>query len=304
MEVSGYDKNTFLNKINKKNRLFLIPYFSKIKYDNDYEKFSDKAISVLFDYAKSNNDELDLIVEKYCNYYLEYLKLQNDFKKYGKYKYNSYSELDSYLDSEFNKVYIYVLLISYLTTSYRYEMMLHITALLDQYLDENSEIGLEIGFGSGIDLISREKYFKNYDIYDTNEFSQIFFNLGFALKKQFSFNRSLYTFSDRNKYSYVQLIELMEHLENPKSYIDFIYETLKNGGFLIFTAAVNMANIDHIYLFNNILSVRSLIDREKWDIIDEQCFINSIINYSKSKREEIFKNNKVPYIVVFLLRKK
>lgn len=304
METNQYNNEFFLSEINKSNRLSLIPYYTRIKYDDDYKIFADKIIDIVFEYAKINNDNMDYIGKIYNDYYLNYIDLQNEFNKTGKYKYNTYKELDTILDSSFHKNYIYILLLSFLTTSYRYEMMNYISSCMNKLLKENEENGLEIGFGTGIDLATRLNYFKSYDIFEINEYSQIMFNLLYRNINSIKFNKAFYTFDDEDKYSFVQLIELMEHLETPKEYIDFTHKTLKRGGYLIFTTAVNMANIDHIYLFNNLHSVRKLIDNDKWDIIEEKYFLNSLIKYPEAKINDIVNSNKLPYIVTHILKKK
>jgi SAM-dependent methyltransferase len=303
MIAEHYDKEIFLGKMSKLNRLSLIPHFTRVKRDNKYKQFADRTLDAVFAYAKANGDSMDYIVKAYNDYYFEYIDLQNEFNNNGKYRYGSYEELSKALSPTFQKNYIYVLLLSFLTTTYRYEMMAHISESLQNLLAEKSEIGLEIGFGTGIDLVERLHYCESYDIFEINKYSREMFDLLFADNKTIAFNNVLYTFDDVDKYTFVQLIELMEHLEDPKKYIDLTHKILKKNGCLVFTAAVNMANIDHIYLFNNLQSVRDLIDKEKWEIVDEKCFINSLIKYPEEKINEIINSNKSPYITTHILRK-
>jgi hypothetical protein len=301
--VEEYNPDSFLSKIKKSNRLSLIPYYTRIKTDDEYKKFAEKTIDAIFLYGKSNNDSEDYIVKIYNDYYLEYLELQAEFNKTGRYRFSSYEEVDKILGPIFHKNYIYVLLLSFLTTTYRYEMMKYISGSMANVLKENSENGLEIGFGTGIDLPSRLNYFTNYDIFEINEYSEKIFNLLYADNKTINYNKAFYNFDDENKYSFVQLIELMEHLQDPKKYIDLSHKILKKNGRLIFTTAVNMANIDHIYLFNNLQSVRDLIDESKWKVVDEKCFLNSLVNYPEEKVNDIIVNNRAPYIVTHILKK-
>ncbi|GEM_PF-6245840 len=304
LTMNQYFKESLLSKLKKKNRLSLIPYYTKIKNDIEFINFSNKVINVISEYANLNGDDEDYIVRVYDEYYLEYLELQKEFQKSGKYKYNSFATLNNELNSEFHKDYIYVLLLSFLTTSYRYEMMNYISNKLDLVLNTKGEIGIEIGFGTGIDLLSRINRFDLYDIYEINEYSKRMFDLLYQENKITNYNYSFYQFEDIEMYSFVQLIELMEHLENPKSYIDLSHKILKKDGILLFSSAVNMANIDHIYLFNNLESVRTLIDEDKWDVIDEKCFVNSLLKYPDDKIQDIIDKNKAPYIVLHLLKKK
>lgn len=293
-----------MEKLYKSNRLYLIPYNNRIKNDSDYQLFTDKLISIIFDYALLQSDSIDYIISIYDKYYQNYLELQNSFTVTGKYKYSTYKELSKNLETDFHKNYIYVLLISFMTTSYRYDLMNFITDLIAKNLKNGNEDGLEIGFGSGIDLLFREKYFKKYEIFDINQYSKIIFELLFKNNNVYSFSNTFYTFSDTEKFTFVQFIELLEHLENPSEYINSAYKVLKHGGSFVFTAAVNMANIDHIYHFHNVDSVRKMIDERKWEIMAEEAFVNSLMKFPKQKISEIINDNKAPFILVYFLKKK
>lgn len=304
MEINLERVKYFVECFEKKNRLFLIPYKNRIKNDEQYLKFTSRLITVLYEYAKLNNDNMDYIVESYNDYYLNYLELQQEFNKIGEYKYKNYADLEKDLDSRFHKDYIYVLLLSFLTTSYRYDMMDFVSESAAKYLKSNNESGLEIGFGTGIELSERIDYFKNYDIYEINKYSEQIFNLLYKNSAVAKYNNAFYGFDDDQEYTYVQLIELMEHLEEPKKYIDWSHKILKSEGIVVFTAAVNMANIDHIYLFDSIQSVRDLIEDSKWEVLERRCFINSMFKYSEEKIKELIESRKTPYIITFILRKK
>lgn len=303
MDTNSEKVKYLIESIEKKNRLFLIPYKNRVKKDERYLEFTNRLISVIYNYAELNNDEIDYVIESYNNYYLNYLELQQQFNKTGSYKYKNYADLDQDLDEVFHKDYIYVLLISFLTTSYRYDMMEFVSEAANKYLKNESEVGLEIGFGTGIELAERIDYFVKYDIYEINKYSEQIFNLLYKGSTLANYNNAFYEFDDVLKYSYVQLIELMEHLEEPKKYIDRSHRILKSEGIVVFTAAVNMANIDHIYLFDTIQSVRDLIDDQKWEVLDSKCFINSIFKYSEEKIKELIEGKKTPYIITFVIRK-
>jgi len=296
-------KQKLITTLNQKNRLFLIPYFSKLKNERDYEEFIEKVIDTLLKYSKIYGDSLELIAEIYNNYYMEYLELQSDFIKKGQYKYNDFNTLNQNLSSDFHKNYIYILLLSFMTTTYRFDMIKFISRSMGNLLEDNSEIGLEIGFGTGVDLDDNLKFFKQYEVYDLNPHSEMIFNLCFKEKEKINFHKQFYQFKEHNSYTYIQFIELLEHIEYPELYVNKAHDVLKFGGILIFTAAVNMANIDHIYLFNSKKAVKDLINIDKWKIIAEEYFINSLLKYPKEKINAIIENNSSPYIVTYVLKK-
>jgi FkbH-like protein len=303
-EAAVEEREALLEKLHQVNELYVFPHRSNLEAYSEYSAFIDELLGALLRYSKINNDSLDYIVKAYNEYYLGFSKLQEEFQKSGRYRFASYSELESALNPTFYKDYIYILLLSYITTYYRFEMKRFIDEAFEKYLSNGTETGLEVGFGTGIDLVERLKYFRAYDVFDTNRFSKSVFDVLFSTNGKLRFHHSFFNFDKEEEYSCVQLIELLEHLEDPGAYIEGAYKVLKPGGVLIFTAAVNMANIDHIHLFNSYKEVEALIDPARWDLLDKKHCINSMFKYSEQESKEIIEEKSSPYISVYVARKR
>lgn len=61
-------------------------------------------------------------------------------------------------------------------------------------------------------------------------------------------------------------VEVLEHLEDPESFLRALRKMLKPGGKAFITAALNAANADHIYLYRNPLEVADQLMRSGFGI--------------------------------------
>lgn len=63
-------------------------------------------------------------------------------------------------------------------------------------------------------------------------------------------NRNILTNPPPEKYPFVISVEVLEHLEDPVSFIKGLKHMLSPGGYAFITAAITAPNEDHIYLYN------------------------------------------------------
>ncbi|GAG91349.1 unnamed protein product, partial [marine sediment metagenome] len=87
--------------------------------------------------------------------------------------------------------------------------------------------------------------------------------------------------------------EVLEHLDDPQSFINGLYDATRVGGWGYITAAINAGHTDHIFLYRSPEEVRTQIEQAGWSIYDEQIESNYI-----NKPVEIR-----PTIVGYLTRK-
>jgi 2-polyprenyl-3-methyl-5-hydroxy-6-metoxy-1,4-benzoquinol methylase len=67
---------------------------------------------------------------------------------------------------------------------------------------------------------------------------------------------------------FVVNVEVLEHLEDPVTFLTGLYHILEPGGFGMITAAVTAPNADHIYLYNSVGEVVTHIEAAGFGIID------------------------------------
>src|SRR6185312_17119874 len=111
---------------------------------------------------------------------------------------------------------------------------------------------LEVGVGHGFYLSKALEILDNatavtaVDISETSiEMAQNFVNdsrVAYKLKYIFDFNND-------EKYDFITLGEVLEHMEDPLTLLLKLNELLSDDGTLFFTTPTNAPAIDHIYLF-------------------------------------------------------
>ena len=75
--------------------------------------------------------------------------------------------------------------------------------------------------------------------------------------------------------------EVLEHLEDPETFISALYDVTRNGGWGYITAAINAAHTDHIYLYRSPNEVQEQVEMAGWKVLDVQ----TAENYPEKPRE-------------------
>ena len=88
------------------------------------------------------------------------------------------------------------------------------------------------------------------------------------------YNRDLIKNPPSQKADFVVNQEVLEHLEDPATFIKSLYSITREGGWGYITAAVNAAHIDHIYLYRSPQEVQDQIEDAGWKVIDMQIAAN------------------------------
>lgn len=66
----------------------------------------------------------------------------------------------------------------------------------------------------------------------------------------------------------VVLGEILEHVEDPRLFLDKVYEITDDGAFIYITTVVNCPQKDHIYLFCNVDEIEELYGATGFEICD------------------------------------
>lgn len=64
--------------------------------------------------------------------------------------------------------------------------------------------------------------------------------------------------------------EILEHVENPDAILKQMRNIVKPGAPMFMTTVVFAANIDHIYMFENVIEIRNLTSSCGWKTVDER----------------------------------
>ena len=174
----------------------------------------------------------------YFNFIRDYNKDMKAFIKTGRYplELNKNRELLSRFE------YDIVLLFSCLFSEHRFRIM-----QLIRHQSSNSNSGLFIGCGPGLEIELVKEYFKDLYAYD------ISIN-NFLVNKhpKVHFTESYFK-SENNHINFdvIYIVELLEHISDPYTLIQDCQKALSKGGKLILTTATNIPQFDHLYNFES-----------------------------------------------------
>lgn len=98
------------------------------------------------------------------------------------------------------------------------------------------------------------------------------------------YHENIFSFSSEIQYDFISMCEILEHLENPNELLIKAKTLLKPGGQIFVTTPINAPAIDHIFLFESVEDIRSLLHKNGLTIIDEKSI--SVYNISIDEAEK------------------
>jgi 2-polyprenyl-3-methyl-5-hydroxy-6-metoxy-1,4-benzoquinol methylase len=238
-----------------------------IDLNYDYCEFiCEKA----FELSEKNWDTYFKNLHSLVIFSLEFLQLQVQLVKTGRYLYSSFEEVEKNVYNDPNREltgpwYMMALFFSQIfwVTHYRVNIF-----FLEDICKNRPKTGkvLEVPAGTGIFIANFLKENKGWDGFalDLSEtaidFAKKTFNAFNIPKEQLTLIQDdIYKHGSINKYDVILCGELLEHLEDPIGVLKKLYSFLKDDGELFITVAVYASMIDHIYLYRNAQEVRDQI---------------------------------------------
>jgi SAM-dependent methyltransferase len=165
------------------------------------------------------------------------------------------------------EAYDLALLLSFIFSHHRFEILLELKAFLDFIRGPRGRIA-SVGMGTGYEIFLIAEKLKNWTIegYDTDErcrhnAARLLAHFGVAAPIVLGGLFPLDTPADdlRGRYDAIVMCELLEHLESPLYALLAAREYLAPGGHLFITMAVNIAQEDHLFLYPDIASCRAQV---------------------------------------------
>jgi 2-polyprenyl-3-methyl-5-hydroxy-6-metoxy-1,4-benzoquinol methylase len=273
-----------------------IASFDKIYFDRANDFFSKYN-----DYLLSVNKELDFGINSYLKMCADIMYEQINFQRTGKYSYSSYSEVKErvYDNKEIMEYYINGLLLSQFLWQHHYYTFLFFLNSLQKYKKVNRY--LEIGAGHGLYISEAIKIFGetvSYEIIDVSETS-------IKVSKHFLGNNKIkyilddiYKHDALEKYDFITIGEVLEHVEKPVNLLRRLYDFLNDEGIVFITIPTNAPTIDHIYLFRNEEEIIKVLNLGGFDVIEKHTV------YSEDVPREKAEKMKLTMIYSAFLRKK
>ena len=271
VEIIG-KKNLFQKKALKK-------YFRES--DVAFLKKAENYLRGYLSFLNANGIALEYVAESYLMMVKDIMLEQTMFCRTGRYRYDNLKEVNEkvYSNSEYMHRYmIGVALSQFLWRNHR-----------DMFTFFSKHVGikggtryLEIGPGHG--LFFKEavtiNIFSEFHAIDISETSigitKRFIcheeEVNNAAIKFFLGDVTAYKF--RNKYNFITMGEVLEHVEDPVALLKMVRDLLVNQGRAYISTCANAPVIDHIYLYNSIDEIRDDIKGVGLVILDEIAICN------------------------------
>ena len=287
--------NSIVNKVTnqsstqKKKIDRLISKQNRIYFDRA-EDFSKKFIK----YLKHEKVPLKYAVNSYLKLCFDMFESHKYFMKYNKYPLAD--EKDAYKQVYDNikvmKSYMFGVAISQFLWSTHYAMF---SFFIKNIKKPNLKIKnyLEIGSGHGLfflkalENLNRNTKFDIVDISATSiKITKSVINFFFKEKRNINYyKKNVFDYSPDQKYDFITLGEVLEHVNNPKKLLKQLHILLNPNGRVYMSTCVDCPSIDHIYHFKSIGEIELLIKKSGFKIVSR-----NILPVEERPMREIIKN--------------
>ena len=242
--------------------------------NEEYFKFCEEIATLVIKMTEKWNQNINFISKSYNHLCTNTIKEQIYFKKHGEYSAikNRRNTLEIYFSDEKMKSYMIALLVSQIFWKSHYKIIRWFENRI-QYIkcDQFIEIGTGHGYFTKLFL----KYHNPYKavicdisktslemtrsiISETNEKT----NINFV-------NKNFLEFNDKNKYDFLVMGEVIEHVYDPIKFIKCARNYINSNGKIFISTCANCAQEDHLYRFNNIQEIQKMILDNNLIIDDE-----------------------------------
>jgi SAM-dependent methyltransferase len=239
-------------------------------HGDSYLRFVNDHVAFIFQRGADQNVELQKATEAYTRYSIEYLYLQHQLEASEEARYScaSFEEgrREVYDNPEIMEgYYLDGLYLSLVLWPNHYRMLRY---FLDQFMPWVPEKGrlLELPIGSGS--------YACYGLLQKPGWTGLGVDIsasGIAYSRRLAahwgLNRLTIEFGEGQKalpwedgaFDAVITGELLEHLDDPSSFLRECVRVTKPGGFLFATTAIYAASVDHVFMFEDVESVNQMI---------------------------------------------
>lgn len=293
---------TVLHKIRNNNPL----HADKIEVNcNDLgEKYISSA-NLFFNkyrqYLEKNDMTLDFGVSCYLHMLEDMLEERFKFIRTGNYSNTSFEDVEKriYGNPEIMNYHMHGLVLAQFLWFDQYERILFFKENIRKHI-VNKNSYLEIGGGHGLYIFEALNELPDIKQFDLVDISQSSLNLAKGIINNERINyylKNIFDFSEVEKYDFVTMGEVLEHVEQPLDLLKKAGDLLSDEGVFYVTTPINAPMIDHIYLFNNEGEIREMINQAGFDIMEEKIVVSEKISAEKASK------HKAPVMYAAFLKK-
>lgn len=271
-------------------------------YGETYSNDATFILSNLEDFAAYHDHSLLQVLRIYADFTAQVLEDNKTFARTGRYRYQSEDEIQNIVSNQcFQLDYLYILTLSTPLNRSRYEVFRHFRNTVTKCLKRGS-LCLEIGGGNCLDSAFLSGY-GQIDVYERNEKSLLWRDI-LGVGNKISLKIEDYKFDDFDKYDFVSMVELLEHVSTPAEYLLGAHDVLKADGCGYFTFAIRMPQIDHLFQFDSIEECQSMLHDAGFTIVEDYCTINTHQQFEEDERWAMAANPKFAATYCAFVRKR
>lgn len=239
----------------------------------------EAVLSTLF----ASKSLLSSAADGYGKFAMRSMRLQVEFEKNLAYKSKTYAEAAAevyFNEKHMMEEYLPGLLLSHYLWLHHYRQLRFFeTAFISSMAASDAQNFVEVGIGTGVYSSLALRQLKGirgtgFDISPSSkQFAETQLNaLGFCDRYQVIL-RDIVSDPLATKVDWLICVEVLEHLEDPLSFLVGLKRNLALGGKAFITAAVNAAHDDHIYLYRNADEVLDQLKEAGFTL--EQSFVGT-----------------------------
>jgi hypothetical protein len=244
------------------------------------EVWATELDNLIGTFAGKTEDQLEKAIEGYVNFAVDGMRLQRKYEKTGRYEPKSYEEAGQQVyhnrDYMFS-LYLPGILLSHYLWPHHYRQLQFFNRVMVPIISNHPaptfcDIGPGTGFYSRCFLESSDNAEGwAFDISQSSlDFSKMQTDAFDVGKRYHLENRNIITDPVEKRWPFLMCVEVLEHLEDPLTFLRAVREMLEVGGRGFITAAVTAANEDHIYLYSSGDEVGQQLEEAGFKILERQ----------------------------------
>jgi len=251
-------------------------------------------------YIESEGKTLDYGLDCYLKLEAQMVHERAEFLRSGKYANSSFAEVEKQIYSN-PKVFEYHMHGLVFAQFFWPEQSARFQFFSEHIGAELAKGGryLEIGGGHGLYVLeaaNRAPRNTEFTLVDISP-SSMKLARGIAGRLPIDFQlMNIFEYLPDEKFDFVTLGEVLEHVEDPRSLLGKVRELLAPGGTAFISTPANAPTIDHIYLFNSADEIRTMLNECGFRVLQEK------LQFSKNVSEEKARRLKVPAMYAAFVR--
>lgn len=242
----------------------------------EYWTFAEELSSYLNQAFLCSDEDKIAAAKAYKKMCMDLLREQIRFKKTGIFHESNVNEVykNVYSQESVMRYYLIGLLLSYLFWPNHFKMFRFFQQATDML---SCKKYLEVGAGHGLFTAQVRKKNREIDM-TVVDISKTAINLAVEIIDSFGIDTTKINFVNADfldtnlegqKFDFVSMGEVLEHVNNPAQFLYKAKPLINHNGVLYVSTCINAPAIDHVYHFSKVEEIRTLIQRSGFVIIKE-----------------------------------